>query len=84
MYWLIKAEQMSFQKLNSVVNEIENTGLATIIGGGMDSIFTGFSNLIIAGSSDAAEKIQNMIWSVNGGAYCDYLYREESDIEEYL
>jgi hypothetical protein len=84
MYWLIKAEQMSFQKLQSVVNNIEDQGLVDIVGGGMDSVFTGFSNLIISGSSDAAKEVQNMIWSVNGGAYCECLYREEDDIEDYL
>ena len=83
LYW-IRAEHMTAQLLEKVVHSIENQQLGNVYAYGMDSVFTGFANVVVDTDSDSADEIRAMIHKQNGGAYCNARETNEEELEEHL
>jgi hypothetical protein len=50
----------------------------------MDSVFTGFANMIVEAQPGNVDAICAMFHDQNGGAYCEAHAMTEEELDEYL
>ena len=84
MFYMITAEHMSTRLLEEAVTAVEDYSMGYVYGSGMDSMFTGFSNLLVQCTPQQAYEIQGMFYDQNNGAQVIVRAVEEAELEEYL
>ena len=84
MFYMITAEHMTAQLLDEVVQGIEDQRRGNVYGAGMDSVHTGFANLLVEATPANVDAIRAMFHDQNGGAGCTARPVSEKEMEEYL
>jgi hypothetical protein len=84
MFYMIKAEKMSAMLLDEVVQGIQDQRRGYVYAHGMDSVFTGFANMIVEAQPGNVDAIQAMFHDQNDGAYCEVRKMSEEELDQYL